>query len=282
MKKFITEQYGHVHFHHSITEIPNSEKFERHCHNSYELIYVVRGNGKYVVEGAEYPLCPHTVLLLRPYEYHYVCPTSDTPYERYVIHFSQELLLDAAKELPFVKNSANTGTGVYFPTEAVHSLILTQLKTLDLDFVSDTEKGMDTPSRSETYLRSAVNQILIVLSYVQPNAPQSAETEWVGRIMRYLNENLSEDISLEETARHFFVSKYHLCHAFREHTGISVFSYLTTKRIALAEQLLEDGIAATEVAFRVGFRDYSVFYRAYRKITGESPIKAKSKLRKEL
>ena len=281
MKKFITEQYGRVHFHHSTTETPSKEKFERHCHNSYELIYVVHGKGKYIVEGAEYPLAPNTVLFLRPYEYHYVCPMQDTPYERYVVHFSHELLLDATKELPYIKLPTATETGVYFPKESVSTLILTQLKLLDLDCISDTEKVIGLPSRSETFLRSTVNQILILLSYIQPDAPQTDGTEWVGEVMRYLNENLSQEISLEETARRFFVSKYHLCHTFREHTGISVFSYLTTKRIALAEQLLEDGISASEVAYRVGFRDYSVFYRAYKKITGESPSMAKSKIRKE-
>ena len=56
---------------------------------------------------------------------------------------------------------------------------------------------------------------------------------------------------------------------------MSVFSYLATKRIALAEQLLEDGLPANEVAERVGFHDYSVFYRAYKKTTGRSPSQVK-------
>lgn len=280
MKKFVTNQYGVVRFHHSRTDTPNPEEFERHCHNSYELIYVVHGNGKYIVEGSEYPLCPNTVLFLRPYEYHYVCPEPTATYERYVVHFSGDLLLDASEELSFVKPQQSANNGIYFPSESVPSMIRTQFETLDLDFISDTEKSEISPTRAETVLRTVVNQILILLSYMQADLPQKAETKWVGEIMRYLNENLSQDISLEETARHFFVSKYHLCHTFREHTGISVFSYLTTKRIAQAEQLLEDGIPAADVAYRVGFRDYSVFYRAYRKLTGESPSKAKGKLRK--
>lgn len=277
MKKFLTEKYGHLRFQHSLAETPNPGKFERHCHNSFELIYVLRGEGKYIVESVEYPLVPNTILLLRPYEYHYVCPQKDKPYERYVIHFSHELLLDAVENLSILQSLGNNGTGVYFPCESIGSLIQSQFEMLDLDFVADGEKSTAFPTRAETLLRTAVNQILLFLSYLKPDSPNENEKEWIGSVMRYLNENLSEDISLEDTAKRFFVSKYHLCHVFKEHTGISLFSYLTTKRIALAEQLLEDGVPASEVADRVGFRDYSVFYRAYRKQTGKSPSKAKIK-----
>ena len=60
-----------------------------------------------------------------------------------------------------------------------------------------------------------------------------------------------------------------------------MFSYLTTKRIALAQQHLEEGMPAIRVAESVGFRDYSVFYRAYKKITGESPSRAKGIVKRE-
>ena len=38
-----------------------------------------------MVEGVEYPLRPQTLLLTRPYEFHYVCPDAGTEYDRYVI-----------------------------------------------------------------------------------------------------------------------------------------------------------------------------------------------------
>ena len=277
MKKFYTEKYGSLRFFHTLTDSPDPAKFERHCHNKYELIYVLRGKGKYIVESAEYPLSPNTVLLLRPYEYHYVCPEKATPYERYVIHFSEKLLLDATKYLSIVQSNKSNGTGIYFPSDSITPSIRTQFETVDLEQISDIEKNAAFPSRAETLLRTSVNQILLFLSYLNPNSPNETEKEWIGNVMRYLNENLSSDISLDDTARRFFVSKYHLCHSFKEHMGVSLFSYLTTKRIALAEQLLEDGLPATEVSERVGFGDYSVFYRAYRKQTGKSPSKAKVK-----
>ncbi|MBQ9760652.1 MAG: AraC family transcriptional regulator [Clostridia bacterium] len=274
MKRFITQKYGRLNYAHSYNQAPDPKSFERHSHSGFELIYVVRGEGNYIVEGMEYPLLPNTVLLLRPYEYHYVCPKREHDYERYVIHFSNDILLDASNELSIL-SSQKQGMGVYFPQEAVSEEITSQFRIIDYNFISDTEISPSCPTRAETILRTSINQILLLLSFLKPDKPKSHENDWVSNVMQYLNQNLKQEITLEEVARHFFVSKYHLCHAFRAQTGISVFSYLTTKRIAHAEQLLEDGSPATEVAELVGFRDYSVFYRAYRKITGKSPSNAK-------
>lgn len=272
-----TERFKRTKFHHMQTEFPDPSKFERHCHDGFELIYVVRGYGKYIVEGAEYPLAPNTVLLLRPYEYHYVCPQNDCVYERYVIHFSQEMILESVRALSIVQASHKKTMGMYFPQETIDARIRGQFEILDLKVLDSTDSSGKLAPREDSLLRTMINQILIYLSYLQADQPQKEENEWVREVIYYLNENLSREISLEETARHFFVSKYHLCHVFRKYTGISVFSYVNAKRIALAEQLLAEGVAATEVADRIGYRDYSVFYRAYRKSTGKSPSASKAR-----
>ena len=268
-------------FHHSLTEEPDAKQFERHCHSGYELIYVSRGKGKYIVESAEYPLLPNTVLLLRPYEYHYVCPQKDCAYERYVIHFSEKLLLDIAESLDLINPQKTGSFGVYFSEDAVDQNVRAQFKVLSHVLSMQDGQSTGASSRHEAIVTTMVNQILILLSYLQAHTPTQTENELVANVIQYLGEHLADDVSLEEMARHFFVSKYHLCHAFHAHTGTSVFSYLTTKRIALAQQHLEEGMPAIRVAESVGFRDYSVFYRAYKKITGESPSRAKGIVKRE-
>ena len=279
LTSFFTQHFGGASFYHSHSETPDAKRFERHCHNNYELIYVVKGKGKYVVESAEYPLLPNTVLLLRPYEYHYVCPQSDSAYERYVFHFSSNLFLDAADRLEMTNQNKTGSAGIYFSDDQTTPTVLSQLQMLNETLSSRPSALTEQPSRAETLLRITINQILILLSYLRADAPEDAENEWIAKVIRYLGNHMNEDISLEEMARHFFVSKYHLCHTFRNHTGTSIFSYLTTKRIALAQQYLEEGMPANDAADRVGFHDYSVFYRAYRKITGESPSRTKKTAR---
>ena len=52
---------------------------------------------------------------------------------------------------------------------------------------------------------------------------------------------------------------------------MTIVQYIIYNRILLARQLLSNGISAGEAAERIGFKDYSSFYRNYRKITGRKP-----------
>ena len=89
--------------------------------------------------------------------------------------------------------------------------------------------------------------------------------------LRYLNANLTSSMTLDALSAHFFVSKFHLCRAFKKRNGITVMDYLTRKRILLAKQWIAEGDSVSNVAYRVGFADYSTIFRAYRKIMGCSP-----------
>jgi AraC-like DNA-binding protein len=84
---------------------------------------------------------------------------------------------------------------------------------------------------------------------------------------------LTEPFSLDHISEHFFISKHHLNKLFRLATGTTIYDYLLYKRVIYAQQLLIDGLNASEAALEAGFKDYSSFYRAYTKFLGHSPAK---------
>lgn len=253
-----------------MTEHPDPARFERHCHRKYELLYVVRGKGKCIVEGSEYPMTDGSVFLLRPFEYHYVCPDPDYPYERYVCNFTSEALLDATRELPMISAKSH---GIYFPSQVTDNNFCNVAAMSDGLF---SEDGIKSP-RSEAMAVSLLNQLLLLLGGGEDSSHVRPADEPIGDIIDYLNRHLDEKITLEQTAKRFFISKYYLCHLFRKHTGVTVLSYLNSKRIALAYHLIASGEPPTEVAYRVGFQDYSTFYRAYKKETGRAPTEVASR-----
>ena len=258
-----------VSLHHFTTEAPDALEFERHTHQMFELIYVVQGRGRYVVEGAEYPLIPGTVLLLRPYEYHYVCPEESCAYERYVIHFDEEISFESESTLACFRDD-RFGAGVYFPRESLDESVLHAFEALDaVKRFTEDEKRI-SPS-GMVMVRSIVTQILLLLGAARPEEPVVPKKDLLFGVIGYINGHLSESLTLDELSKRFFVSKYYLCRAFRQHTGTTFLSYLTTKRIAAAQQMIKEGIPMTEIAYRVGFREYSSFYRAFRKQTGSAP-----------
>ena len=77
--------------------------------------------------------------------------------------------------------------------------------------------------------------------------------------------------ALDSLAEHFFVSKYHISHTFKEHLGISVHQYLLRKRLAACRDAIMMNEKISEVCLTYGFKDYPSFFRAFRKAYGMSP-----------
>ena len=120
-------------------------------------------------------------------------------------------------------------------------------------------------------MQAVLSEIIILLSAAEGERITHLGEELGARVTAYLNDNIDKNISLDRLARRFFVSKYYLCRAFKSYSGISIHAYVNQKRILHAKQLIASGMTASHAAERVGFGDYSAFYRAYTKIVGKSP-----------
>ena len=81
---------------HSVDGSASQKLSLSHCHDTYELLFVMEGAGKYVVEGREFALTARSVMIAKPLEYHYVVIDTDVRYERYIIRFSDSDLIEGA------------------------------------------------------------------------------------------------------------------------------------------------------------------------------------------
>lgn len=266
-KMNIFQKYNDIEISHSVNSSPDGKRFEKHCHGRYELLYLLDGKGSYIVEGAEYPLVPHSLFLLRPYEYHYVLPTHTHSYERIVIYFEKSSLPKALSEHPLL----STPQGNFFSLASPRNPIRSAFEALCGGIAALSNNGTDSTPEAEALLRASITQILLLLTREVPTYTEQEERHTVRRIIEYLNLHLESELSLDAIAKEFYISKYHLCRLFREQTGVTLFTYYNTKRIALAAQMIGEGKSATSVSLSLGFRDYSTFYRAYKKYIGEAP-----------
>ena len=93
----------------------------------------------------------------------------------------------------------------------------------------------------------------------------------VGSILHYVEQNLSEKLFLQDIAEKYNYSVTYISKLFKNVTGSSLVSYIIEKRIARARQLMYEDLEITEIAERVGYHNYSNFYKAFKKAVGISP-----------
>ena len=92
------------------------------------------------------------------------------------------------------------------------------------------------------------------------------------RLLEFLQNNYSKELSLEEAARRLGVSKYYFTRVFRSRMGQTFSEYLTYLRIRSAEELLKNrDVSVADVCAACGYDSVSSFNRNFRKLKGCSP-----------
>ena len=97
------------------------------------------------------------------------------------------------------------------------------------------------------------------------------KAELLNGILSYVENNLSEKITLEGVASRFFVSASTVTHLFQKKMNISFYKYVMNYRLWKAKNLILEGQPMEKIASSVGFNDYSAFYRAFKQEFGMSP-----------
>ncbi|HLR26305.1 MAG TPA: AraC family transcriptional regulator [Fodinibius sp.] len=93
----------------------------------------------------------------------------------------------------------------------------------------------------------------------------------IGRVIVYIEEHLSEQLSLEKLAEEAHLNKYQLIRLFRKEQNTTPWKFLIGKRIDKAKEMLEKGIAPGQIAVETGFYDQPHFSRSFREETGRTP-----------
>lgn len=91
------------------------------------------------------------------------------------------------------------------------------------------------------------------------------------RVVRFIKDNLSQDISADRMAQEAGLSKYHFCREFKKATGLPPMHFLALMRIKRSKEYLRKNLPVSTIAMKVGFNDLSTFNRHFKKFTGQTP-----------
>ncbi len=110
-------------------------------------------------------------------------------------------------------------------------------------------------------------------AYIERSAGtmQAEKPELLDRITAYIEEHYPDRITVSDLARQFYVSDSTISHLFKQKMGVSLYRYVTQRRLIGAKTLINKGENLENVGRLVGFADYSTFYRAFKQEYGISP-----------
>ncbi len=104
--------------------------------------------------------------------------------------------------------------------------------------------------------------------------------EHIMQVQAWLNDNISEVLTLEVIATHFNVSKRTLSRRFKQATGTTVNQYIQTVRIDMAKELIQKtNLTLAEIIERIGYQDVTYFNQLFKKIIGSEPQEYKNTVR---
>ncbi|MBR4578509.1 MAG: helix-turn-helix domain-containing protein [Oscillospiraceae bacterium] len=246
-------------------------EMDAHYHEFHKLTYIISGGGGYVVEGRRYLVQPGDIILVGSRCVHKPEFAPGDLYERIVLYISPQLMKDSSAE-DYDLNEVFSGKRghVLRPGSEFRRSFLSLMLRLE------SELAGSAPGRvilSKCILLRALVELGREMDKNGTDlpVPVAAKDGKVLEILRYLDENLTADISIDDLAGMFYISKYHMMRRFREEAGISIHTYLSDKRLMLARDLMRAGASATDACFGCGFRSYSAFSRAYSKLFGSTP-----------
>ncbi len=246
---------------------------EFHYHDFYKLLIFISGNVSYNIEGKSYKLSPYDIVLVNKGDIHKPEYVTGEPYERVIFFISEEYLERHKGEDFSLANcfaeAKKAGSDVLRLPAMVNTGLMELVGKLE-------QNGAENRYAGRLYANALFMELLVLL-----NRACLEETDCFSRnvlynqkmidIIRYINEHLKEELSIDSLAERFYISKYHMMRQFKEETGYTIHNYITEKRVQAANQLIQAGMGATKACYECGFKDYSTFSRAYKRRMDRNP-----------
>lgn len=237
-----------------------------HFHEDIEIVLCIAGEGVFFLEPEVFPLYRGQLFLIDSSILHR--SVANEEYRCMVFHISSEMLHEfSSLQSNFQARSKRSGL-VATLTEENTKYLETLYGKLAEDF--GHEFGGD--------IRQTITLLTFLLTcFSHFNEAEDGEVhtnpslDKVAPILTFIQEHLGEAMTTQSIADAFYMSKYHLCHIFKEGTGFSLMDYVINCRILKARSLLRNGMRVQEVGENVGFRNNEHFIRTFKKLTGMPP-----------
>lgn len=256
-------------FHYSDT---NLDKVSLHHHDFFECYLFISGDVTYIIEGKTYSLKPGDIVLINPKELHQpIINRVSKAYERIVLWIDPLFLNNLSSHKTDLKRcfedlkKDNVIRTDYESQQKVRSILI---KLLNLENYT----GLGQELLYKAYLVELF--VLLNTLLFQSDSKLYIEIKnnnLIDDIIKYINNNLEDDISLDDLSNRFYISKYHLSREFKKHSGTTIYKFIIQKKLILAKEYILSGMPIKNIYAQAGFGNYSNFFRSFKNEYGVTP-----------
>lgn len=259
----------------SIAHLYKEEKsMAMHIHECYEIYYSISGGKQFLIDNKFYDINPGDLFVINKFESHYISKLDKIVHERIVLSIHPEFLksistAETKLDYCFTFRDENFNHKISLNKEQQNRFLyfINKIATTD-GFGSDV---LEYATFLE--LMTSLNKLYIQNDHQDSKNNTYKYNEQVDQILNYINQNITDDITIEYLANHFYLSKSYICRIFKCATGTTINKYLSARRISIAKSMLSDGMNVNDVCEKCGFNDYSNFLKTFKKAVGISPKK---------
>lgn len=244
---------------------------DREGYNNYLLCYTLAGRGKMRYGGREFSLEPKDLAFIDCANRHQVEVGSDGGWEFVFLHFSglgASYLYDSFTELTGNKYENYDSKVLLDKTAALHALLAEQPKTDcggDTFSINIDDDGVLCATAELAY--AVMVDIVKKLAQLPSDLPNDLKNA-----LEFIRENFAHKITLEETAKKVFLSKYHFERMFEKYTGKTFYAYVTQLRFERARLLLDSTAKSPmDIATEIGYADVQPLNRLFMQNFGVTP-----------
>lgn len=279
MKQFslYLEDYALL-IHENTLNTPTSTwKVDAHLHSFYELHYILNGYAKLFVDGKTVTVQQNQLIFINKNVLHYTLSHSDDL--KFVsISFDLEKLLDKTN---FCDKSSNYDAIKNCIYSSEKSIVFDDnvLKCTFLEFYDKNERSKLNSVKhviSIAYLR-LINRLFELNVSSEKSAPIERSGKYKNEIIKidkFISEHYMEDISIDDLAKLFYLSKRQMTRIFEDLIGESFHKSLLRQRMNVALMHIKNNtVPLTEIPYLCGFNSYSGFYLAFKNFYGVPPQK---------
>jgi len=252
-------------FHYDIArqknETPSSNLYYGYAnwHNNIEILCCAKGEGTVICNSIEYNVKEDDIIVINSNVLH--STSTNSFFEYYCLIIDERFLSE---------NGIETAETEY--QCLIQSPDAKQIYSKVIHEISSDNKYRTAA------IRSAVLELMLFLSrnfseeqaISEKNRVQS--DEYIKLAIGYIKANLSQRLTLEDTAAKVGLSKFHFSREFKKATGMTFISFVNAIRCHNAKKLLSrKKYSIHEIALRCGFENDSYFSKTFRSITGCLP-----------